>query len=87
MEQPKQPDVAERIADLATAEPYERALLTIRGYAAGLLDTGYPRDALYEDLARARDVLRQRGAPEDAEDTVVDVADFLVGWCASFMKL
>lgn len=38
-----------------TAEPYERALLTIlRGYAAKLfLDTGYPRDAPYEDLARA----------------------------------
>lgn len=49
-----QPDIAERVADLAMAEPYERALLTIRGYAAGLLDTGYPRDALYGDFERAR---------------------------------
>lgn len=52
--QAEQPDVAERVADLALVEPYERALLTIWGYAAALLDTGHPRDTLYEDLARAR---------------------------------
>lgn len=63
MEQPKI-DVAERIADLALAEPYERALSTIRGYAAALLDTGYPRDALFKDFERARSVLLRRGAPE-----------------------
>ena len=50
----KRIDVAERIADLALAEPYEHASLTIRGYAATLLDTGYPRDTLYEDFERAR---------------------------------
>lgn len=83
----RQTNIAERVADLAAAEPYERALLTLRGYAAGLLDTGYPRDALYEDLARARDVLEKRGAPEEAEDVLVDVSDFLVGFCAPHMKL
>lgn len=87
MEQVKQPDVAERVADLALAEPYERALLTIRGYAAALLDTGYPRDALYQDFERSRGVLEQRGAPEEAEDAVLDVMDFLVGFSSSHMKL
>lgn len=87
MEQAKQPDVAERVADLAQAEPYERALLTIRGYAAGLLDTGYPRETLLEDFERARGVLARRGASEEAEDTVLDVMDFLTGFCSSFMKL
>jgi hypothetical protein len=85
MEQPKI-DVAERIADLALAEPYERALSTIRGYAAGLLDTGYPRDELYRDFERARGVLERRGA-EEAEDTVMDVMDFLAGFSSSHMKL
>ncbi len=80
-------DVAERVADLALAEPYERALLTIRGYAAGLLDTGYPREVLYEDFERARHVLTRRGAPEDAEDVVLDVMDLLVGFSSSHMKL
>lgn len=35
MERAQQPDVAERVADLALAEPYARALLTVRGYAVG----------------------------------------------------
>jgi hypothetical protein len=87
MEQVRQPDVAERVADLALAEPYARAMLTIRGYAVGLLDTGYTREALYEDFERARGVLERRGAPEEAEDAVLDVMDFLVGFSSSFMKL
>ncbi len=87
MEQARQPDVAERVADLALAEPYARALLTIRGYAVGLLDAGYTREALYEDFERARGVLERRGAPEEAEDTVLDVMDFLAGFSSSFMKL
>ncbi len=87
MEQAKQLDVSERVADLATAESYERALLTLRGYAAALLDTGYPRDELYRDFERARGVLKKRGAPEEAEDTVLDVMDFLTGFSSSHMKL
>ena len=86
MGQPKI-DVAERIADLSLAEPYERALLTIRGYADALLDTGYPRDTLYEDFGRVCPVLSSRGAPEEAEDAVLDVMDFLVGFGSSHMKL
>lgn len=87
MEHARQLDVAERIADLALAEPYPRALLTIRGYATGLLDTGYPREALYEDFERARGVLESRGAPEEAEDAVLDVMDFLAGFSSPHMKL
>lgn len=87
MEQERQPDVAERIADLAVAEPYARALPTIRGYAAALLDTGYPREALYEEFERARGTLEKRGATEEAEDAVLDVMDFLVGFSSNHMKL
>ena len=87
VEQAQQPDVAERVADLALAKPYARALLTIRGYAVGLLDAGYTREALYEDFERARSVLKRRGAPEEAEETVLDVMDFLVGFSSNFMKL
>ncbi|CAN5810195.1 hypothetical protein BH23ACT11_BH23ACT11_01400 [soil metagenome] len=84
---PGQPDTAERVVDLAMAEPYERALLTLRGYAAALLDPGYPTNGLYEELVRARDELERREAPEGAEDVVLDVSDFLVGYCAPHMKL
>ncbi len=80
-------DVAGRVADLATAEPYERALPTLRGYAAALLDIGYPRDELYRDFERARGELEGRGAAEEAEDTVLDVMNFLTGFSSGFMKL
>lgn len=83
----RQLNVSERVADLATAEPYERALLTLRGYTTALLDTGYPRDELYRDFARVRGVLERREAPEEAEDTVLDVMDFLTGFSSSFIKL
>lgn len=86
MEQPKL-DVAERVADFALAEPYERALLTVRSYAAGLLDAGYPRETLYEDFERARRVLVSRGASDDTEDVVLDVMDFLKGFSSSYMRL
>ena len=78
---------AERIAVLALAEPYERALLTVQGYAAGLLNTGYPRETLYEDFERARGVPEGRNASEETEDVVLDVMDFLVGWCSPRLKL
>lgn len=80
-------DVAKRVADLLLAEPYARALLTIRGYTAGFLDIASPREALYEDFERARGVLGGQGAPEEAEDAVVDVKDFAVGSCAPHTKL
>jgi hypothetical protein len=53
----------------------------------GLLDAGYTREALYEDFERARSVLEGRDAPEEAEEAVLDVMDFLVGFSSSFMKL
>ncbi len=58
----KRENAAGKVAYLATAEPYERALPTLRGYAAALLDTGYPRDELYANFERARGVLAGRGA-------------------------
>ena len=85
MEQAQQPDVAERVADLA--EPYARALLTIREYAVGLLDAGYTREALCEDFERARSVLKERDAPEESEEAILEVMDFLVGFSSGFMKL
>jgi hypothetical protein len=86
MQQPKI-DIAERIAEQAQQEPYERALLTIRGYARGLLDNGYPRDTLTADFERARTILQDSDAPDEAEDTVLDVMDFLAGFSSQHMKL
>ncbi|MBA2345914.1 MAG: hypothetical protein H0V83_12625 [Rubrobacter sp.] len=82
-------DVAERVADMALAdtESPARALTTIRQYTADRLAEGYPREELYAELDRARDLLEERGAPDEAEDPILDVMDFLVGFCSPGAKL
>jgi hypothetical protein len=90
MQQPKHHDVAERVADLALTDPGvdpTRTMLTIREYARELLDGGYPRDHLYSDFERAVEMVRERSASDEAEDPILDVMDFLVGWCSPGAKL
>jgi hypothetical protein len=80
-------DVAEEVARLALAHPYREALAEVRRYAADLLTEGYPREELYAELDRARDLLEARGAPEETEDPILDTMDFVVGWCSPGTKL
>lgn len=83
-------DVAERIVSLALAEPGvnpTRTMLAIREYARELLDGGYPREELYEDFERSVEMVRRRSSDEEAEDPILDVMDFLVGWCSPGAKL
>ncbi|CAN5906114.1 hypothetical protein BH23ACT11_BH23ACT11_00190 [soil metagenome] len=91
-QQPAHHDVAEEIYHLALehareGRPYRDALATIRQYVAKLLDEGCSREELYAELNRARDLLEARNAPEEAEDPVLDVMDFLVGWCSPGARL
>ena len=62
-------------------------LAAIRRYAADLLAEGYTREELYAELGRARDASEKRGAPEEAEDPILDVMDSLVGWCSPGARL
>lgn len=103
MEQARQhQDVSERVASLALeatlasrsatpsgaeGEPQTRTMLVIRAYARELLDGGYPRDELYADFERAVETVRQRSSDDEAEDPILDVMDFLVGWCSPGAKL
>jgi hypothetical protein len=87
MEERHQYDVAEEAARLTLAQPYREALAEIRRYAVNLLAGGYPREELYAELDRARDLLEARGAPEEAEDPILDVMDLIVGWCSPGAKL
>lgn len=80
-------DVAEEVARLASAQPYRQALAKVRSYAADLLAEGHPREELYAELDRARDLLEERGAPEEAEDPILDIMDFLVGHCSPDARL
>jgi len=87
MQQPEHQDVAEEVVRLVLSEPYREALTAIRQYAADRLAEGYPREELYAELDRARALLEARGAPDEAEDPILDVMDFLVGFCSPGAKL
>jgi hypothetical protein len=58
----------------------------LRDLALHLLAGGQTREAILELLERARQELRLANRETD-EDAVMDVMDFLVGWCSPHMKL
>ena len=58
----------------------------LRNLVLHLLADGQTREAILELLERARQQLRQADRETD-EDAVMDVMDFLVGWCSPHMKL
>lgn len=69
-------------AALASPQP----LWCSREAARGLLERGWGRDELLAALERFRGVLREAGRDDD-EDIVLEVMDFLVGWCSPQMKV
>jgi len=58
----------------------------LRDFAREVLAEGYPRERLIEDFNHVHAELRQEGR-EEREDAVMEVMDFLYGWCSSHMKL
>jgi hypothetical protein len=67
---------------LRSAEPVER----LRSLALRLASEGYDRDAIIDVFEKARQQLRSDDRESD-EDAVMDVMDFVVGWCSPHMKL
>jgi len=61
-------------------------LLELRETVRSLLDQDWTREELLADLEQFRDVLREAGRDED-EDIVLEVMDFLAGWCSPHMKV
>ena len=58
----------------------------LRNLALHLLAVGQTRDTILQLFEDARQELRQADR-ETAEESVMDVMDFLVGWCSPHMKL
>ena len=67
---------------LRSAEPLER----LRDLVRTRLLQGADRDQLLGDLEDLRSALRAEHRDAE-EDIVLDVMDFLVGWCSAHMKL
>ncbi|MCI0739356.1 MAG: hypothetical protein L0Y72_09955 [Gemmataceae bacterium] len=58
----------------------------LRKLAQRLLDEGSEPAVLCAQFEQVRQELR-KAAREDDEDAVMDVMDFLTGWCSPHMKL
>ena len=67
---------------LASSNPVER----LRDAVARELDGGADRDVVYRALDELRLDLRRSGE-ETEEDAVMDVMDFLTGWCSPHQRL
>jgi hypothetical protein len=66
---------------LRSAEP----LNGLRSLVETLASEGHDRDSIVRIFEEAREQLRSEGREAD-EDAVMDVMDFLVGWCSPHMK-
>lgn len=64
----------------------ERPLHRVRETLRDLLDQGYSRETLLDELEQFRTVLRGSGRG-DGEDVVLEAMDFLVGWSSPHMQL
>ncbi len=77
---------------MSTEELLEQALaspnpaLELRSVIMRLNSQGLTKETLLERLERTRETLREAGRERD-EDLVLDVMDFLAGWCSPHMKL
>jgi hypothetical protein len=75
--------VYNRLADaLASERPFD----TLRHAVQALVDRGEPPQRIYDQLEAFALQLRTAGRETD-EDTVLDVMDLLVGYCAPDMRI
>ena len=75
--------IQEQFAEaLCSDRPLEHLSDVIRG----LILQGYQQESLAEELEALRSELRTAGREQD-EDTVLEVMDFLTGWCSPHMRI
>lgn len=73
---------AERREAMINAVESAQGFDQLRSLAQKFLDEGVPADQLLEDLDQIRALVS-----EEIEETVLDVMDLLVGWCAPRFRL
>jgi flagellar motor component MotA len=63
-----------------------RALHELREAIAEVLETDEDRERLLAQLEELRVQLREQGR-EEAEETILELMDFVVGWCSPQMRI
>jgi hypothetical protein len=76
--------IPEELLKEALASP--KPALELRSLVLRLNDQGMTKDVILDQLERVRKKFRAAGREKD-EDAVMDVMDFLEGWCSPHMKL
>jgi hypothetical protein len=79
-------DVRQQLLELVYAMPPAGLMFPLRDFAREKLSQGYPREQLLDDFEYIRAELRDSD-DEPREDAVMDVMDFLYGWCSPHMRL
>jgi len=83
---PANTETVEEMFALLMEMPPERYLPRLRKYAREKLDAGYDNVQLYNDLRYLYRAVSERGN-EELEESILDVMDFLTGWCAPDARL
>ncbi len=83
---PASTETVQQIFDLLMATTPERYLPRLRKYTREKLDEGYDNAQLYNDLRYLYRDVSGRGN-EELEEAILDVMDFLTGWCAPDARL
>ena len=78
---PANKETVEEVLSMAQAVPVDHLAPIIRNYAVGMVERGYPTDQLYVDMLNAHMFISAEGASEMQEDALLDVMDYLTGWC------
>lgn len=86
MEQRRHNEVETRLRELARVYEPGALMDPLFDLVEELRRSGYPREALYEDLKQLLRELRATGR-EEYEDDVLEVMDVLSGWCAPSARL
>jgi hypothetical protein len=73
---------AERRESMLLSVEFSHGFDNLRALVQGYLDDGVSREQLLEDLSQIRALV-----PGDIEESVLDVMDLLVGWCAPQYRL
>ena len=86
MAQLKHHDLAERLSELANNTPPSRLMFPLRDLAHEALISDYSKEQVIEAFEEVRAQMERQGE-EEREDAVLEVMDFLYGWCSPHMKL
>lgn len=79
---PANRETVDEVLSMVRGIPADSLAPMLQNYALETVQRGYPTDQLYVDMLNAQMFVSRSGASETQEDALLDVMDYLTGWCA-----